>query len=450
MKKENNLHAVNMKEIFLSVLILISMLPLVDIEVSGIRLGVFLFFFLTIIYIGYEIVSMRNGKPFPLQLRNMADIAVLTLIGWNLLSIIGILLQVQEEDVPDYQFQVTCITLSLLYFLFKDMKEFKDWYFDLILYSGLAVMGFMLYCYLCDMQMAGIFSEIMADSGKNASYVLILCAISVHRYIMCRDKTRALFYALISAIGFFVLLINYNIASLWLMTVFFLATPILMRPTAELVKRNMQLCFVFLFMMSNMSLLTNYTELIDKEMSLSLEHSVYLDLLIAVGGVFFFKYWDKIPEKINREKLIMIKMRRGFIFVLKLVGIVFLIFVMGGGRWKKLPDTMGTSMVKSFAVPLVNEIGNSKNTWIYCIENSSISVLILLIFTVLLIRRLIINYSFAKSLTSSFLILAIVFFMETFFFVPSINVLPIHMLILVMAAFYQEEEQRVVTRKINL
>lgn len=450
MNKGINLLAANIKEIFISIIILISMLLLMDFEVSGIRLSIFLLFVLSIAYIGYGIVDMRSGNPFPLRLQHTADIAVLALIGWSLLGILGLLFRNWEEGVPDYQFQVTCITLSLLYFLFKEVKEFKDWYFDLILYSGLAVMGFMLYCYLCDMQMARILPEIMNDSGRCASYLLMLCAIGVCRYIMCKDKTRTLSYALISIVGFFVLLLNHNIVSLWLMTVVFLTIPVLMRPTAELVKRDMQMCFIFLFMTSNMSLLTNYTDLIAKEMSLSLEHSVYLDLLIAVGGVFFFKYWDKIPENINKEKLILIKMRRGFMFALKMMGIIFLGFALGGNRWKELPDTMGASMVKSFAVPLIDEIGNNRNTWIHCMEKSSISGLIFLIFAALIIRRLWKNNTFSKPLTGSFLVLTIVLFMETFFFVPSINVLPIYTLIFVIAAFYSEEKQRVVLRKINL
>ena len=450
MTKENNLHAVNINEIFLCALILISMLVLVDIEVGGVQLSTFLLFVLSIAYIGYGIVSMRNGTPFPLRLRNMADLPVLALIGWNLVSIIGMLLRSWEEDVPDYQFQVACITLSLIYFLFKEVKVFKTWYFDLILYAGLAVMVYMLYCYLCDAQMAGILPEIMDDPGRTASYVLLLCTVSVCRYIMCKDKIRTLFYALISIVGFFVLLINQNIVSMWLMTIVFFAAPVLMRPTAELIKRDMLLCFIFIFMMSNMSLLTNYTDLIDKEMYLSVEHSVYLDLLMVVGGVLFFRYWVKIPEKINKEKLILIKMRRGFMFVLKMVGIVFLSFILGGDSWKKLPDTVGASMVRSFAIPLIGEIGSRQNTWVYCIEKSSISALILLLFIVLLIRRLTTNHSFDKPLIGSFLLLAIVFFMETFFFVPSVNVLPIYVLIFVMAAFYQEEKQQVVIRKINL
>lgn len=449
MGKGINIHALNIKDIFLPVLLLISMLVLVDFQVAGIRLGILLLFVLTLIYIYYEIASIRKGNEFPLKLRHPEDVVVWALLGWSLLSIVGLIFRNWEEGAPEYGFQVTCITLSLVYFLLKEVKDFKDWYFDLILYSGLLVMGYMLFCYLCDMQMAEILPEIMNDSGKAASYLLLPCIVSVYRYCVCRDRIRNLFYLMIAIVGFFTLLINYNISSLWIMAVTFLAIPVLMRPMAELIKRDMQLCFVFFFMMSNMSLLTNYTQLIQKEMTLSLEHSVYLDLLIAVGGVLFFRYWDKIPEEINKEKLILRKMSRGYLFVLKLVGIIFLSFVMGADRWKQLPDTVGASMVKSFAVPLVNEIRNGKNAWVICVENSGMSALLILIFTALLIGRFIKNHSSSKPLTGIFLIIALVFFMETFLFAPSINILPIYILTVVMAAFYQEEKQQVSVRKIN-
>lgn len=450
LNKKENVHAFNIKTLFISAVLLISMLMVLDIDVAGIHLAILLLFALTLIYICFEIVSIRKGHPFPLRLQYPEDITVFALLGWSLLCIIGKLFQSGEQGVPNYQFQVTCITLTLLYFLYKDLQDFKDWYFDLILYASLAVMGFMLFCYLCDMQIAGIMPDMINDTRQAASYLLLPCVISVYRYCVCRDRVRSLFYLLIAIVGFFTLLINHNIISLWIMAAAFFIIPIVMRPTAELVKRDMQLCFAFFFMMSNISLLTNYTQLIQKEMNLNLEHSVYIDLLIAVGGVLFFSYWDKIPEEIDKEKLVLRRMRRGYIFALKLMGIVFVGFITGGGRWKSLPDTMGTTIVKSFAVPLIDEIGNSKNMWISCMENSSISALIILIFAGSLIRRLMRNHSFAKPLTGGFLIVTAVFFMEIFFLTPCMNLLPIYLMMVIMAAFYREDRQRVVVNKINL
>lgn len=448
--KKENVYISNIKAILLPVLLLISMLMVEDIEVIGIRPGILLVLVPAILYICFETVSMRKRNTFSFRPQCLVDVSVVALLGWSLLCMIGKFFQSGEQRISGYQFQVICIILSLLYFLFKEVKAFQDWYFDLIIYAGLAVMGFMLFGYLFDMQMIKFLSDIMNDSGQAASYLLLPCVISVYRYCVCRDRARSVFYLLIAIVGFFTLLINRNIVSLWIMAVAFFLIPVVMRPTAELVKRDMQLCFAFFFMMSNMSLLTNYTQLIQKEINWSLEHSVYLDLLIAVGGVLFLGYWDKIPKEIDQEKLILRRMRRGYIFVLKLMGIVFLSFVMGSGRWRELPDTVGTIMVKSFAVSLIDEIKDSKNIWISCMENSSISALIILIFAGLLIRRLIRNHSFAKPLTGGFLIITIMFFMEIFFFVPCVSILPVYLLIVVMAAFYQEEKQRGVVSKINL
>lgn len=448
--KKENILASNIKAIFIPAILLFSMLVIVGIEVMGTRLSIILLFALALIYVCCEIVSIWKGHPFPMKLQYYEDVVVLLLLGWSLLCIIGKLFQSWEKGVPDYQFQVTCITMAFLYFIFKGVKAFKDWYFDLILYSGLLIMGYMLYCYLCNMQMAGRLSDIMNDSGQVASYLLLPCVISVYRYCICRDRARSVFYLLIAVVGFFTILINHSIISLWIMAVVFFLIPVVMRPAAELVKRDMQLCFLFFLMMSNMSLLTNYTQLIRKETNWSLEHSVYLDLLIAVGGVLFFSYWDKIPEEIDKERLILKKMRRGYIFVLKLMGIVFLSFAAGGSKWKSLPDTMGTAIVKSFAIPLIDEVGNNKNIWISYMENSSISALVLLILSGLLIRRIIRNHSFAKPLTEGFLIVAAVVFIEMFFFTPYISSLPVYLLFIVMAAFYREDKQRGVVSKINI
>ena len=449
MEKEKSVQAMSINEIFVSVLLLVSMLVLVDLEVAGMRVCILLLFIMSFIYICYGMIFGRNEDSFVLRPRNRVDRFVLALLFWNLLSIIGKLFQDPELGAIDYRFQVTCIVFSFLYFIYKKINKFHDWYFDLIIYSGLLVMGAMLFCYLCDVQPTGILSEIMNDPGKCASYLLLPCAASVCRYSTCKDKRGSVFYLLTAVVGFFTLIINNNVISFWLMATVFFAAPVLMRPIAEFIKRDMQLCFIFFFMLSNMSLLMNYTHLIQKEINLSFEHSVYIDLLIALGGVFFFSYWDKIPKDVDRDKLIMIKMGRGYASVLLMTEIVFLSFVTGGNRWKGLPDTMVATIVKSFAIPLIDEIGKNKNAWFYCMENSSISTFLLIFLATLLTGRIIKNYSHDKPLTGSFLIITIMIFTETFFLVPSCNILPVYLLILVMAAFYREKEQPVIVTKLN-
>ena len=449
MEKGKKVQAVNMNEIFLAVLLLISMLVLVDFEIMGMQLNIFLLFVLAIIYICYRMLFMRSVTALPLRPQQLVDLFVLMLLVWNLLSMIGKLFQDLKLGVIDYQFEVTCIVFSLLYFLVKDDIELHDWYFDLIIDLGLLVIIAMLLYYLCDVQTTGVLEEIMSDSGKCASYLLLPCTACVFRYNMCRDQRSSLFYLLTAAMGFFTLLINHNIISLWLMSLVFFAAPVLMKPTAEFVKRDTQIGFLFFFMMSNMGILTNYTQLIHKDIDISLEKSLYLDFLIVASGVFFYIYWSIIPEGANRDKLVMNNLRRGYASVLLMIGIAFLGFVTGGDKWKELPDTKGAAMVKSFAIPLLDEIKKSKNAWIYCMEKSSICILIILILTTLLAGRIIRNHSHDKPWTGSFLIISLMIFIETFFLVPSSNIMPIYLLILVVSAFYKDENQPVTARKRN-
>ena len=114
MEKGKKVQAVKMNEIFLAALLLVSMLVLVDFEIMGMQLNVFLLFILALIYICYRTVFMRSNAPFTLRPKQKVDLLVLILLGWNLLSMIGKLFQDLTLGVIDYQFEVTCIVFSLL------------------------------------------------------------------------------------------------------------------------------------------------------------------------------------------------------------------------------------------------------------------------------------------------------------------------------------------------
>lgn len=452
MKGRKRLAMKNITKIFTAAVLAVSTLCGTTPGVAGLPLSFFILLLLTVLYTGCWSWNIRRGDKGLWRLECKADLAVLALIAWNLLSIAGKLLQDTETRVIRYQFQAILIILGLLYFEWKEVKVVCGWYLDLILYAGLLVTGRLLLFYLGVWE-TGWMSDLAEDSGRAASYLLLLCMVSVFRYCFCRDRMQSAFYLLVAAVNFFTLFINYNIPSLWIMVFVFFAIPVVMRPTAELVRRDMQLFFLYGFMLSNMSLLTNYTHQLLRKPELSLEHSIYLELLLAVGGLFFFRYWDRIPAGVDRDRLVLRKMRRGYLFVLKLLGIVFAILILGGGAWAGLPDTpdasVGPAFVRSFAVPLNKAVGMGKSGWICCLENSGVSTLLLLILTVLLAVGMTSNHSFAKPQTAGYQLIALAFAAQTFFWPPDINVLPVYLLFTVWAVFYREQKQRVRTVKIN-
>lgn len=281
------------------------------------------------------------------------------------------------------------------------------------------------------------------DSAGVSSYFLLIAMVSAYAYCVCRDKMRSAFYMMVSGISFFVLFINQNAVSLWLMGIYFLAVPVMLRPTAILVKRAMQMFFMYLFMLSNMSLLTEYTQFIQSEISYSLEHSVYIDLLVAAGGVVFFHYWDRIPEGMDLERLVLRKMQKAYRFMLMAVMLVFVAVVLGGG-WEALPEGITYDMVKSFVVPLVEDVGRNKGGILQCFQMIGVFPgLLLLISMVLFLDKMHRNYTPDKPVTDILIIISGIFLIQLLFWNPGIHNTVCYFYLLVTACFYKEERERV-------
>lgn len=134
-------------------------------------------------------------------------------------------------------------------------------------------------------------------------------------------------------------------------------------------KKDMQMFFIFLFMLCNMSLFTNYTKMFLVDIHYDIEQSVYLELLVVIGGFFFFKYWNRIPEGVDLRRLVMRKMRRGYQFLARMTSIIFVGIILGGNCWSNLPDSFGMAVVKGFAIPLVNEAYQGRVLSIYALNS---------------------------------------------------------------------------------
>ena len=216
-KRKKRLVMKNVTGIFLTALLAIAMLCGQTPEVAGMPLSYFLIFILIALYAGCWIWNIRRGDRGLWRLECRTDLVVLMLILWNLLSIAGKMFQDSDTGAIHYSFQAVWIILGLLYFAFKEVRILQGWYLDLILYAGLFMAGRMLVEYL-GYGAIGWRAELMNDSGKAASYLLLPCLISVLRYCFCRDRMRSAFYLLIATVSFFTLFINYNVPSLWIMT----------------------------------------------------------------------------------------------------------------------------------------------------------------------------------------------------------------------------------------
>lgn len=431
-------------------LLILSMLLPSKIKIAGFPIYILLFLLTVSGWTAAKsFFDRKEEQPF-IELRYRADIVAVITIIYEMFSAICKLFQNPQNGEIDFASNAEMIALALLCLLLSSGIPFKILYFDIILYGSLIITGMFLYPYFTGTETGNLTEMMFADSGAVSSLLLIPCMVSVYAYCTCKDKLRSWFYLLVAAISFFALFLNHNIISFWLMTVYFIMLPIVLRPTAWLVKRDMQLFFLFGFLLSNMSLLTGYTQVIQRELSYSLEHSVYLDLLLAVGGVFFFHYWEKIPEGIDLERLVMRKMRRGYQFVFQIILLLFIGITIGGDRWTQLPDGMFAEAVKGFAVPLAETIKQSESGFYFCFQHMGfVRSILLILFCTLIIGRLRRNYGMDKPLTGTLTLISGIFMVQLLFWKPAVHTLTVYFVLLLSAAFYKEEKMKVSSVKIR-
>lgn len=421
------------------ILLILSMFSVFKIKIAGFPLYSLLLLAITSIWLLLKILyAGRDGVSFP-TIRYLTDTVAITAILYAILSVIVKLFSTSEEGWIDFSWNAEMIALAVICLLVSSGVQFKTFYLDLLLYCGLMVAGVCLLCSLTDGLRNSVMEAFLADSAQVSSYFLLVGMIAVYAYCACRDQMRSLFYMMVSAISFFVLFLNQNAISLWLMGIFFLMIPLALRPTAVLVKRSMQLFFIYLFMLSNMSLLTEYTQIIRAEISYSLEYSVYMDLLIAAGGVAFFYYWDRIPEGVDLNRLVLKKMQKGYRFIASMVLIVFAAIVIDDG-WAALSEGMSYDMVRFLAVPLAEAAGHSKSGILQCFQEIGVLPGIFLIVSmVLFMGRLRRNYAPDRPAVNILILISVVFMIQLLFWNPGIYNIVCYFYLLLTACFWQKE-----------
>ncbi len=429
---------------FICALLILSMLSVVRVEVAGFPLYSLLLLLMASVWMLFKIIyAGREGFPFP-TVRYRTDTVAVAAVLYALVSAVIKLFGTSKDGAIDFSWNAEVIALAIVCLLLSSEVQFKMLYLDLLLYSGLLAAGLYMLVNLTDSWNGGWLAAAFMDSGQISSYFLLVSMIAVYAYCICRDRIRSIFYIMVSGISFFALFLNQSVVSLWLMGIFFLAIPVMLRPTAMLVKRAMQLFFVYLFMLSNMSLITGYTQIIRTDVSYSLEHSVYLDLLLAAGGVVFFHYWDRIPEGTDLERLVLRKMQRGYGLFLQTIIALFAVINFSSIGWAALPEGIAYNMIKAFAVPLAEAAGKGESGFLYCFRVLGvIPGIFLIVLIVLFLDRMHKNYALDKQVTGISVLISIIFFIQVLFWNPGIHNVVCYFYLLATASFYREEREQV-------
>lgn len=231
----------------------------------------------------------------------------------------------------EYLKEMLAVMMALMYYLLRKRRVITENQVMVFSIFGMITNTLLLWHYLVDDSFDFILQE-MLNNNLAATWLVIVITINVVAF--CIYDNKWFWHGANAVVGFFLLLVQKNIPSLVLTGILFFTLPFIYKPTKQLIKKDMQMFFVYAFMLCNMSLITGYTEVFDKELGLSydLETSVYLELLLSVFGVFFFNFWDKLGNEDSKED---IKRTRLFFSRVKVVLMLLLlafigIFVKGG------------------------------------------------------------------------------------------------------------------------
>lgn len=425
------------------ILLVLSMFSVVRTEVAG--FPVYSLLLLTVVSVwmlGKILYAGREGQPF-LMVRYRTDTAAFAAILYAVISAVIKLFSNPDDGWIDFSWNAEVIALAVLCLLVSAETQFRALYLDLLLYSGLLTAGVYMLLNLTDGLETDWLLAAFSDSGQTASYFMLVGMVSVYACCTGKDKMRSVFYMMTAGVSFMALFVNQSSISLWLMAFYFLALPVVLRPTALLVKRVMQLFFMYLFMLSNMSLLTEYTDIFRKEFFYSLQHSVYVDLLLAAGGAVFFCYWERIPAGTALERLVLRKLQKGYRMLAKVIALLFVVTAAAGGRME-LPGKAVGDMFRTFVLPLSEEMGG-RESGLWCVfQGYGVSPgLFLIIMIVLFADRMYRNYAEDKTVTGALSLISGIFVVQLLFWNPGQHNIVCYFYLILTASFYKEERKQV-------
>lgn len=273
-----------------------------------------------------------------------------------LLGTAGVFFTIVQSDGIEVEFFTLLIIVCLTYQgILGERNIGKRWFSILTFLSGLGSLEILLY-FLGVEPFANWFSIIEKTTDTIAAYLILPGIFSVVMYCYSKVKYKRMVSFAIALITFLALFLNQHYLSIWIMALVLLTISCIYRPRAELIKRDMKLFFSFMFLLCNMSLLVNYTGGMILGISYSLETSVYGELILAIGGVIFFHFWDKIPEGEDLRRVKMVKLQRWFqgLFLLLIVTLIVVPFC--GGLLAGLPQQGILGFVRAVFLPLSNEL----------------------------------------------------------------------------------------------
>lgn len=360
---------------------------------------------------------------------------ILLIISSFLLIIRAIIKIFQNDMTFEQEAFLWCLIVS--YFLLKVIGRREEGYLNMLLLATIPV-GLESISYMVSGK--GVFLDISSlYENKEGVVSFFLLASYTASLLYCnekRDKWRKA-YLIMAAFNYFVLFLQSDMTSIWLAGFFLLGIPIAFSSTVSLVRRNFILCFAFLFLLSNMSLLQYVLK-----KPFDLKYSVCIDLFIIFVGILICKYWDKIPKDVNPDRILLKKVHRWYRQTASVFIFLFAVYILLGSRMEGLPERFGIKIWKAFGVFLRNSIHASQSVYQKFLEDYGVIGFFLWVFlTSLIIEKILKKWAQADTLRKIYFSLSVLFLAQSFFYQIQPISTPAFVILLVLALSEKRKEK---------
>ena len=267
-----------------------------------------------------------------------------------LLSVIGLILKlsgVLQDQQYEYGEFLVVISMVLLCFALKNQVVWERWYFDIMLYAG----GLILVLYFVNTAIAHDMIPLWGSGTSDIYYINMVAflgmLVAAGQYIHCKDKIMQVIYIVSVILATLTMAVNAAWGTAFLTFVMLMVYSVAIVPVAAIMRKLLQMIFGIAFLFCNMSLLVNYTEIIQVDgLTYHLESSVVGELILCLLALYVFKQWDKIPEGTELTKVRLSRLQSACFYLLKYGGFVLIILAVLSQVNDKLGDS---NIVQLFA-----------------------------------------------------------------------------------------------------
>lgn len=409
------------------------------------REKLFLLYLLALVTGILLIVAIANGTADYKTILNKIDIFLILLL---LPLILKVIVRIFQGDMT-FEKETFLWCLIGIYFLLRGFKTEYQYYVRLFLYASI-----FLYAGLLGYLLTGTDSwlgiEIMfRQPGAVPSFLLLACGCSSLMYCLYDEKGWDVFYLILSGVGFASIFLYRDMVTVCLMGLFLMTIPVVFRPAVKLVKKNLILCFLFLFAGSNVPLL-QIMDWVKIEHPYDLRYSVYMELFLAVAGLALCQYWSKIPQNIDPDKVVMRKFRKWYIQALALSGSVLLSCLLMGERLNALPDKWGITGLKLFGSELRRSVAGNESFIHYLLaEYGIIGCILWLLLGILVIKRLIRQWKKTDCSVRLMCMIGILFWIQSFVYQVQPETAPVYVIFLTFALCADRTEEQTAGNEIR-